>query len=247
MIKKGRKQLEGAIARTIRGTFQGVDLITGTNIIPIMTSNTAPEGIASASSELYAIYAAYKAFDHNFSSEDNFWHSELQEKYPIWLKYQFATSKKIVQYVLYVRTVNGNPSNPPIDWTFEGSNDNINWVILDTRTDISFEGNLIQAFTFSNTNSYIYYKYNCTKAQNPYYINICELEMMEAHAPSSPTNLMVSHNWKLYAPYQVLVIIYDNNNKQIIADNIVGSKNTVTIDLHSYPMTDKTYGFLIIG
>jgi hypothetical protein len=44
-------------------------------------------------------------------------------------------------------------------WTFSGSNDNSTWTVLDTRTSVQATGN---AFLFSNTTPYLYYRFNFT-------------------------------------------------------------------------------------
>lgn len=51
-----------------------------------------------------------------------------------WLQIQFknGNSKEIKSYGIRVNTI-PEPARAPKNWTFEGSNDGINWTILDTR------------------------------------------------------------------------------------------------------------------
>lgn len=46
--------------------------------------------------------------------------------------------------------------------------------------------------------------------------------------------LTITHSAALSAPYTVMVVIFDNNGKQIIPDEITGSTNSVAVDLSSF-------------
>lgn len=50
----------------------------------------------------------------------------------------------------------------------------------------------------------------------------------------STGKLTITHNLSLSAPYSVIVVIFDNNYKQIIPDEVTGATNSVEIDLTSY-------------
>ena len=70
--------------------------------VPIMTSNTTPYGVASASSANSG-YEAYKAFDGVMGTSDgNRWSSVASDTNK-WLQYQFISSTKIAQIVIYPR------------------------------------------------------------------------------------------------------------------------------------------------
>jgi hypothetical protein len=55
--------------------------------------------------------------------------------------------------------------------------------------------------------------------------------------------LTITHSKGLSAPYTAMVVIFDNNNKQIIPDEITGATNTVLIDLTSYGTLSGTWGY----
>ena len=59
--------------------------------------------------------------------------------------------------------------------------------------------------------------------------------------------LTVTHSLALSSPYTVHVVIFDNNNKMIIPDEITGATSTVAIDLTSFGSLTGTYGYLILG
>lgn len=146
------------------------------NVIPAMTSNTAPSGIASASSLYMATYDAYIAFDGVSNSGGWLTNSTLTG----WLAYEFPTPKVIIKYTIIPYSAAKSPKN----WTFEGSNDGgTTWVTLDTQTNISsWAANVKKVFSISNNVSYKKYRINITGSNDTTNVGICELEMMESYA-----------------------------------------------------------------
>jgi hypothetical protein len=124
------------------------------SLVPIMTSNTTPSGIASASTEyISGNYYAWKAFDQNSTTA---FLTANNASLPQWLSYEFINAKIIVSYTI------ANPNTPaafPKDWTFEAWNGS-SWIILHTVTGntntSSYTG------TFSNTTAYTKYRINIT-------------------------------------------------------------------------------------
>ena len=126
-----------------------------TDQVPTMSSATAPSGTASASTEQSGTYAAWKAFDKNAAS---YWFATATTG---WLKYQYATAATITAYSL---ACDGNGYGPS-GWTFEGSNDNSNWTVLDTRSGYGSTLTTTPVYFYcSNSTAYIYYRLNCTGA-----------------------------------------------------------------------------------
>jgi hypothetical protein len=119
------------------------------NEIPTMTTNNAPSGVASASSE-QAANPAWKAMDQIGSTR---WSSSASM--PQWLQYQFASGKVINGYEFSAYSAIQNPSN----FTLQASSDGSNWTILDTQTNKSATS---QRYVFSNAVSYTYYRLNVT-------------------------------------------------------------------------------------
>ena len=56
--------------------------------------------------------------------------------------------------------------------------------------------------------------------------------------------LTVTHNFALSAPYAINIIIFDNNGKEIIPDEITGATNSVAISLVSYGVLTGTWGYV---
>lgn len=186
------------------------------NLIPVMTSNNAPEGIASASSYNNVGYnlQPFYAFDHKNPIESSVstyahWESTPGSK-TAWLAYEFKLPQVITKYSLLCRfyqTSNDGVRQAPRDWTFEGSNDDgLTWVQLDNHTDISdWKYDTKKEFSFENSTSFKKYRINITSNNGyPGIIGIGELEMMsslsvEPHAPinliASSGNAHINLNW----------------------------------------------------
>lgn len=159
------------------------------NVIPIMTSNTSPSGIASASSYRTSTgpYFAYLAFDHDSSTNSSAWGSDNTTG---WLEYNFLELKCITKYTIVSRNPVYSTNELPKSWTFQAYDEQLSkWIVLDTQKNITgWAVGEKKEFTFLNTN--LYYKYRINITENNGLSNsvvIGELEMMET--VSAPTNL----------------------------------------------------------
>jgi len=179
--------------------------------IPTMTSTTAPSGIVSASFTRsgFAPHKDWKAFDdvQGTSSGDNGW-SNWNNGTSDWLKYEFSSSKVIAKYNLHASTGGSNQYHPK-DWTFEGWTGST-WTVLDTQTNETSWGDAeVRTYTFSNSTSYISYRLNMT-ASNGSYLDIGEMEMMEAIAASNMT-LFSNATTALAAPDDANIVIWQED------------------------------------
>ncbi|MCR8641566.1 discoidin domain-containing protein [Paenibacillus sp. N1-5-1-14] len=159
------------------------------NSIPIMTSNTTPSGIASASSSYNTIfYDSWVAFDNSTAYG---WLSANGQTTG-WVTYEFTTAKKIDAYrVKSTGTVVSIELNAhPKDWTFEGTNDGTNWVVLDIQKEQSFlSPSEIKSFIIPNPNFYKKYRINITLNNgHARYVGFGDLEMYEntPYIPATP-------------------------------------------------------------
>lgn len=128
-----------------------------TNLIPTMTSNTAPSGIASASGQYTSSYAPWYAFAYNLPNGDQqTWATPGNTG---WLQYQFPVAHVVTKYDITNRDEVNTRS--PTSWTFQGSNDGTNWTVLDTQTNItswSTTRNVTMSFSFINSIPYTHYR-----------------------------------------------------------------------------------------
>lgn len=156
--------------------IQGLPWDSG-NIIPTMTSNTSPSGVASASSEV-STKEAFKAFDKSVVAS-NSWSTYITPTG--WLAYEFSTPKTVKKYTVQVENTATYLGRGPKDWTFEGWNGS-EWIILDQQMNITtWSVANKKSFLFANKTAYIKYRINITanNGDTSNYLAIQELEMYD--------------------------------------------------------------------
>ncbi|GJM68110.1 hypothetical protein HMSSN036_03260 [Paenibacillus macerans] len=129
--------------------------VSDKNAIPIMTSNIAPSGVASASN---SVSEAYCAFDGNNSTN---W-GNSNGVYNEWLRYKFDTPKQIVRYSL---TNHSSITTSPKNWRFEASNDGLTWIVLDEQA-ATWSSQTTKTYSFINNNYYTFYRIYVISSQN---------------------------------------------------------------------------------
>lgn len=152
------------------------------NIIPVMTSNTAPSGVASASSVYTTNYDPFRAFDKNSGTDTLRWLSAGGVT-SAWLQYDFGANngKVVTRYGI----ISGlQASAAPKAWTFEGSNTGDftgEQVILDSQTGQTGWTSTKRRFDIKSSGSYRFYRINITENNGnaSYFAQIEELEMYE--------------------------------------------------------------------
>ncbi|MDH6671981.1 hypothetical protein M2277_002643 [Paenibacillus sp. LBL] len=122
------------------------------NLIPNMTSASAPSGAVNSSGSSTSSYPAYHAFNE---IDNNNWISSTP--YPQWISYEFPEPTQINKYEL----TNGTgsfTSRYPIDWNFEGSDDRITWTVLHERKNETWTATESKPYEFPNKKKYKYYR-----------------------------------------------------------------------------------------
>ncbi|MCK1987267.1 discoidin domain-containing protein [Lysinibacillus fusiformis] len=103
------------------------------NIIPILTSDTAPSGQAFSSGILSASYLSFYAFTSNLAQS---WTSS-QIAYPHYLGYKFDSTTEIGGYSISSRNLDGNDLTAMVrDWELEGSNDGFVYTKIDSQRNV---------------------------------------------------------------------------------------------------------------
>jgi len=216
------------------------------NLIPTMTSNTTPSGVASANREQNP---AYRAFDGSTSSLfASSWFAGTLTNGGGWLRYKFPEQKVISKYTILCAYA--IISVFPATWTFRGSNDETNWTVLDTRTNITdWVSGEKKEFMFTNSTSYLYYEINISSIVKPSEGNVAvtEMEMMEKLPPilislpaSTPSeDLYLTHGFDditlLNNSFDKMKILgakhSDTENGQILSvdipDNMIDAPNLI--------------------
>ncbi|SHN71825.1 F5/8 type C domain-containing protein [Paenibacillus sp. ov031] len=158
-------------------------LIEGTSwdsfgLTPTMTSNTAPYGVASASSEINNNRLAFQAFDK--ANGNKFWQANARQG---WIQYRFSEGRVVTKYIITgVDTAQLTAQVNPKSWTFEGSNDGTRWEVLDNRVDETLNSSLEKkTYVINNKQSYICYRLNITLNHgHTDYVALSELELKDA-------------------------------------------------------------------
>ncbi|MCU0287024.1 MAG: discoidin domain-containing protein [Acidobacteria bacterium] len=111
------------------------------NLVPVMTANNLPSGVANASSTYSSSYPAWKALDGNDESEaGSRWISQYVSGFttPQWISYQFSYPKYITGYYILPEYYSSTKNRTPKDWKLEGWNGS-SWVTLDSRTNFQLD------------------------------------------------------------------------------------------------------------
>ncbi|RTL04945.1 hypothetical protein EKK58_09060, partial [Candidatus Dependentiae bacterium] len=149
----------------------------GGALVPLMTSNSAPSGTASASSSYGGGYEAYRAFDQ---SQANAWLSSAGSTG--WLEYQFPSAKTVSHYSIRIDAEN---TRAPTAFTFEGYNGST-WDVLDTRSSISWVAGEIKFFALASNQTYTRFRVNVTNVGGGGYVKISEMQIYLGNCPQIP-------------------------------------------------------------
>lgn len=129
--------------------------------VPKMTSNTAPSGVASASTEYsseYSAYHAYYAFDGigKTTTTEHGWSTQANDL-PAWLQYEFVNPVVVTRFDL--RAYNNETANSK-NFKIQGSNDGATFTDLysgQIDNSSNADKKLISG-TFENNTAYKYYR-----------------------------------------------------------------------------------------
>lgn len=153
----------------------------GTDIVPTMTSNTAPSGVASASSENLAL--AYKAFNDSATHTwQESWSSD-STSYPITLQYQFTEAKTILEYSIQAANY---ATHMPTAWTLQGSNNGADWTTIDTVAVSGLTQDSKAYYTVDTPGPYAYYRLSITAVSGNNGPEIAEWELMDTATLNPP-------------------------------------------------------------
>ncbi|NLL27363.1 MAG: hypothetical protein GX259_01060, partial [Bacteroidales bacterium] len=160
------------------------------------TTDLCNDGIASASSvRVHSTdFSAGKAFDDAIIDNTSAWQASNPPSVvnPEWIMYDFGegNEKKITKYGMRAKAFSTGDDlySCPKDWTFEASNDGLNWTVLGTVVGHTAWniGNSsdktppkLYEFTITNNQAYRYYRIVITaNRNNGPYVSIGEIEMM---------------------------------------------------------------------
>lgn len=148
------------------------------NLVPKMTSNTSPSGVASSSSIVTdERYFPYRAFNETNLDANDVWLTG-NGVLTGWLEYKFNRAEIVNKYT--ITSINLTNSNlvSPVNWTIQGSNDGVNYTIIHEVIDENSWGvNQTKSFSFINQKSFKHYRINVTKVSGTSYVAIANFRM----------------------------------------------------------------------
>ena len=173
-------------------------IIYSADVIPAMTSNSAPSGTASASSENTTAQQAWKAFNN---TTGDLWIASSAGTG--WLKYDFGSGVTKTPVAITIQA-SSSPTGAPASGTIQGSNDGSTWTTLKTLSGLSWSANEIKTFTFSNTTAYRYFFFYIVPASGG--PSIQEIELLELGSGLVSVNTTYNATSDYYTTGQVEVI-----------------------------------------
>lgn len=124
--------------------------------VPVMTSNTAPYGEASASNELSG-YNAYKAFDKvNTSANSWFINTTGNNTLPSDTHIKYKFTNPVLAKKAFIRWYDDYPSGMTATIKIQGSNDTNTW--NDVSEEITFSNGEAKEVELTSSEYYLYYK-----------------------------------------------------------------------------------------
>lgn len=212
-----------------------IDLIDN---IPKMTSNTAPSGVAAASTIANSSNDAYRAMDDNLTNK---WTANATTG---WLRYDFGSGndKVITHYSIVGQHSDGTTGDTqaPKDWTFEGSNDASAWTVIDTQTNVAtWASEERRVYTTTNETSYRYYRLNITANQgHGTLLKVTEFELLTSLQTSQSLFLKVDSVRYLKPNMEIDIYKAGTETKlyDMTVDAVDKNENTFTFAPHTYDL-----------
>ncbi len=151
------------------------------NLIPTMTSNTTPSGVASSGGDINSNWQPWTAFDAIYGTFQTWYSSGI----PAWIAYDWGAGngKVITKYVITGSADgNENAARGAYSWQFQGW-DGAAWVTLHSVTaSVPLTSGLqVRTHTFANASNYEKYRLYVTasgSAGTGTQVQVGRLEMM---------------------------------------------------------------------
>jgi hypothetical protein len=211
----------------------GMGIAPNSSCVPVLTSNTSsPEVVVSASNE-YTGYMAYLAFNRNNVGESAWVGGGMAAARYHWLKVAFTKPRTINSYKI---TPYWGTGSGPKDFKLQGSNNDVDWIDLDVRTDItysSFGSSTVagetKTFNIASPQTFEYYRIYITANGGYNHVGITELELIgDGLKPVLPLTPTATPNGAFYWVF----VGYDHlGRKLFVADrNLQHSINWDTLN-----------------
>ncbi|SCY65354.1 SPRY domain-containing protein [Lysinibacillus fusiformis] len=158
---------------------KGKEHMPSVNLIPVMTSDTAPAPYASSASSSYGGYTAFNAFNRVFNGTSRWIANTVP---PVWCKISLDAPKKAFSYQL----ATGEFSQAITSWILQGSNDNNAWTDLDTVTNHTLPIESYEEFKINVPNEYQHYRIYATATLNNGLASLSGFTLLTEDVPATP-------------------------------------------------------------
>jgi hypothetical protein len=151
----------------------------GVSLIPVMTADTSPLCSISSSSSYGSTEGPWRAADGTLTTH---WSAGASLTHA-WWRCCFPTAKTAVSYAITARNPYGDSG--PKDWTLRGSNDGVNWTVLDTQVGVTWSNSQRRQFNLAQPASFSCWEINITASGRPDYAAPLALSEVQFYAPAT--------------------------------------------------------------
>ncbi len=153
----------------------------------LMTTNAVPSPFAASANSEFGGMEAYHAFGISGS-----WTTNLGA-IPAWLKIDRGAGNAVqpTSYSLTGQGV-GFTNRNPRNWTFDGSNNNVDWDVLDTRTGVTFAAAETKEFSCTAATGYRYFRVSISAVDGGTYAAIQRCKIFSSASTKTHFPVLVS-------------------------------------------------------
>ena len=158
------------------------------DLTPQMSANNVPSPNVISASSSYGSMPPWRAFSHVVAPYGNCWATSGAASG--WLKFDFGSGNTGEACTYTITCGDGtNLTRAPKTWTLQGSNNDSDWDVLDTQTNVPSWTTLgeMRTYSISAPSEYRYYKLNITASQGGGYLTVGEVELI-----GEPTSYYIS-------------------------------------------------------
>ncbi|AJK88689.1 MULTISPECIES: discoidin domain-containing protein [Lysinibacillus] len=166
----------------------GTPEYTSTNVVPVMTSNSAPAPFVISSSSEQSSFPSWRAFN-GILSETTAWMTENGVVSNAWIQVKLNSPRILAELKVTSRNGLGYDTHSPKDFNLLGSNDGSNWeTIISISNQINWGSGESRKYLFNNSNSFIFYRLLVESNNGGVIIAIGEIELIGKALSAVPSH-----------------------------------------------------------
>ncbi len=158
----------------------------GANLIPVMSGPVSDLCAIAASSNYSETTAPWRAVDGLSNTHWSINAGQLTG----WWRCCFTEPQTAAGYAITAMSPYGDSC--PRDWTLRGSNDGVNWTVLDERAGVVWSNGQRRAFSLAQPATFACWEIQITGAARPDYTTALAMSEVQIYAPASERILVSS-------------------------------------------------------